>query len=108
MAIYDNAGVFNKGTDVNYVGIQVANQTFLEKLDPYMATLKSRLILGDDPPPGMYIFDHRRWPIVTNQFGNTQFVINANAVTAGASLQMFYEMLSVQAQAINSGSLASN
>lgn len=108
MAIFDNAGTFNKGTDVNYVGIQVANQTFLEKLDPYMATLKSRLIFGDDPPPGMYIFDHRRWPIVTNQFGNTQFVINASSVTAGASLQMFYEMLSVQAQAINSGSLASN
>lgn len=106
MAIYDNAGTFNTGSDVNYVGIQVANQTFLEKLDPFMATLKTRLILGDDPPPGMYIFDHRRWPIVTNQYGNTQFVLNASAVTAGASLQMFYEMLSVQAQAINAGSLS--
>lgn len=108
MAIFDNAGTFNTGSDVNYTGIQVANQTFLEKLDPYMAALKARLIFGEDAPPGMYVFDHRRWPIVTNQFGNTQFVLNASQVTAGASLQMFYEMLSVQAQAINAGSLAAS
>ena len=108
IAIFDNAGSFNTGSDVNYVGIQVANQTFLEKLDPFMATLKARLLFGDDPPPGIYVFDHRRWPIVTNQFGNTQFVLNASTVNAGASLQMFYEMLSVQAQAINAGSLAAS
>lgn len=108
IAIFDNAGTFNTGSDVNYVGIQVANQTFLEKLDPYMATLKARLIFGDDPPPGIYVFDHRRWPIVTNQFGNTQFVLNANQVNNGASLQMYYEILSVQAQAINAGSLAAS
>jgi hypothetical protein len=108
IAIFDNAGTFNTGSDVNYVGIQVANQTFLEKLDPYMATLKARMYFGDDPPPGVYVFDHRRWPIVTNQFGNTQFVLNANQVNNGASLQMFYEMLSVQAQAINAGSLAAS
>lgn len=108
IAIFDNAGTFNTGSDVNYVGIQVANQTFLEKLDPFMATLKARKIFGDDPPPGVYVFDHRKWPIVTNQFGNTQFVLNASQVNANASLQMYYEMLSVQAQAINAGSLAAS
>lgn len=108
IAIFDNAGTFNTGSDVNYVGIQVANQTFLEKYDPYMAALKSRLLFGDDAPPGVYCFDHRRWPIVTNQFGNTQFVLNASQVNNGASLQMYYEMLSVQAQAINAGSLAAS
>jgi hypothetical protein len=108
IAIFDNAGAFNTGSDVNYVGIQVANQTFLEKLDPFMATNKARGYFGDDPPPGVYVFDHRRWPIVTNQFGNTQFVLNASQVNAGASLQMYYEMLSVQAQAINAGSLAAS
>jgi len=93
---------------VNYVGIQVANQTFLEKLDPYMAAMKARMLFNDDPPAGVYVFDHRNWPIVTNQFGNTQFVINASTVNNGASLQMFYEMLSIQAQAINAGSLAAS
>lgn len=108
IVIFDNAGTFNTGSDTNYVAVQVANQTFLEKLDPFMATHKSRLIFGTDPPPGVYVFDHRRWPIVTNQFGNTQFVINPSQINAGASLQMFYEMLSVQAQAINAGSLAAS
>lgn len=106
IAVFDNAGVLNAGTDVNYVGIQVANLTFLEKLDPFMATLKSRLLLGDDPPRGTYIFDHRRKPIVTDQYGNMQFVLNPSAVTAGAFVAMAYEMLSVQSQAINAGSLA--
>jgi len=52
------------------------------------------------------VFDHRRWPIVTDQFGNTQFVLNASTVNASANLQMMYEMLSMQNQAINAGSLA--
>lgn len=106
IAIYDNGGTLNVGSDVNYVGIQVANQTFLEKLDPWMASLKVREMIGDDYPPGTYVFDHRRWPIVTDQFGNTQFVLNASNVNASANLQMMYEMLSIQNQAINAGSLA--
>lgn len=106
IAIFDNGGTFNAGSDVNYVAIQVANQTYLERLDPFMATLKTRNMIGDDYPPGTYLFDHRRWPIVTDQFGNTQFVINASTVNANANVQMMYEMLSVQNQAINAGSLA--
>lgn len=106
IAIYDNAGTFNPGTDVNYLGIQVANQVFLQQLDPYMASLQNRVNIGDDFPPGTYVFDHRRKPIVTNQYGNTQFVLNASQANAGASLVMMYEMLSLQSQAINAGSLA--
>lgn len=106
IAIYDNGGTFNNGGDVNYVGIQVANQTYLEKLDPWMSSLRTRELIGDDYPAGTYVMDHRRWPIVTDQFGNTQFVLNASAVNANANLQMMYEMLSIQNQAINAGSLA--
>lgn len=106
IAIFDNGGTFNAGSDVNYVAIQVANQTYLEKLDPFMSSLRTRNMIGDDYPPGTYVFDHRRWPIVTDQFGNTQFVINASTVNANANMQMMYEMLSVQNQAINAGSLA--
>lgn len=106
IAIYDNGGTFNAGSDVNYVAIQVANQTYLERLDPFMSTLRTRQMIGDDFPAGTYVFDHRRWPIVTDQFGNTQFVLNASTVNANANLQMMYEMLSIQNQAINAGSLA--
>lgn len=106
VAIFDNAGTFNPGTDINYLGIQVANQVFLQQLDPYMATLQNRAQIGDDFPAATYVFDHRRKPIVTNQYGNTQFVLNASQANAGASLVMMYEMLSLQSQAINAGSLA--
>lgn len=106
IAIYDNGGVLNAGSDTNYVAIQVANQTYLERLDPFMSTLRTRQMIGDDYPAGTYVFDHRRWPIVTDQFGNTQFVLNASQVNASANLQMMYEMLSIQNQAINAGSLA--
>jgi P3 major capsid protein len=106
IAIYDNAGTLNVGSDVTYWGIQAANLVFLEKYDPFMATLKNRLLMGDDPPKGCYIFDHRRKPIMTNQFGNTQLVLNASQVNAGASILLGYEMLAVQSQAINAGSLS--
>lgn len=106
IAIYDNAGTLNAGTDVNYFGIQVANQVFLQQLDPFMMSLQNRQHIGDDFPAATYVFDHRRKPIVTNQYGNTQFVGNFSAATAGASLVMMYEMLSLQSQAINAGSLA--
>ncbi|MEB2616585.1 hypothetical protein [Bacillus cereus] len=106
IAIFDNGGTFNTGSDVNYVAIQVANQTYLERLDPFMSSLRTRHMIGDDYPAGTYVFDHRRWPIVTDQFGNTQFVLNASQVNANANLQMMYEMLSIQNQAINAGSLA--
>lgn len=106
IAIFDNGGIFNPGTDVNYVAIQVANQTYLERLDPFMSSLRTRQMIGDDYPAGTYVMDHRRWPIVTDQFGNTQFVLNASQVNANANLQMMYEMLSIQNQAINAGSLS--
>jgi hypothetical protein len=106
IAVYDNAGTLNVGSDVNYWGIQAANLVFLEKVDPFFAAFRARLLLGDDPPRGTYIFDHRRKPIMTNQFGNTQLVLNASQVNAGAALLIGYEMLAVQSQAINAGSLS--
>lgn len=106
MLTYNNAGVLNPGTDINYLGIQVANQLFLEKTDPYMSQHRARNLIGSDPPLGTYIIDHRRKPINTIQWGNTSFVINAATAGAGAYCDMMYEMISVQAQAINAGSLA--
>lgn len=106
MALYDNAGTLNVGSDVTYWGIQAANLVFLEKYDPFMSALRTRNLIGDDPPPGLYVFDHRRKPIMTNQFGNTQLILNSGQVNAGASVLIGYEMLAVQSQAINAGSLS--
>jgi len=108
MALFDNAGTFNAGTDVNYWGIQAANLVFLEKLDPYYAALRTRNLCGDDPPAGLYIFDHRKKPVITQQYGNMQLVGNFSTVNAGASILLGYEMLAIQSQAINAGSLATS
>jgi P3 major capsid protein len=104
---FNNAGSLNLGTDINYIAIQVANMTYLRKLDPFYVQLQTRNILLDDFPPGHYYLDHRNKPIDTNQFGNTSLVVNPSLVNSGASLNLGYEMLAIQSQAINAGSFPS-
>lgn len=105
IAIYDNAGALNLGTDINYLAINVANLTYLRKQDPFYVQLLTRQLLGTDFPPGMYYLDHRDAPIDTNNYGNQSFIINPSLVNAGASLVLFYEMLAIQSQAFASGSM---
>ena len=105
---YNNGGTLNPGTDINYIGIQVANQVYLQKTDPFMLGLMSRTLIGDDYPSGFYYIDHRAKPIITNQYGNTQLIVNASTAAAGSYLNVYWEMLSVQNQALNAGSLASS
>jgi hypothetical protein len=104
---FNNAGSLALGTDVNYIAIQVANMTYLRKLDPFYVQLQTRNILLDDFPAGHYYLDHRNKPIDTNQFGNTSLVVNPSLVNSGASLNLGYEMLAIQSQAINAGSFPS-
>lgn len=85
-AIYDNAGVYNVGSDIAYWSLVSANFTQIFKYTPEIAALNGRQLLMADPPPGTYLFDFRRRPISTLQFGNMELNINASAVTAGASL----------------------
>lgn len=105
IAIYDQAGTLNRGSDINYLAIQVANLTYLQKWDPFRTQLQARNMIGTDFPVGTYCFDHRRKPVDTNQYGNTSFVINPSSAAAGSSLMLGYEMLAIQSQAINAGSL---
>lgn len=105
IAIYDQNGTLNAGTDLNYLAIQVANLTYLQKWDAYRTQLDMRKLMGCDMPRGVYAFDHRRKPIDTNQYGNTSFVLNPSSVAASSQLLLGYEMLAIQSQAINSGSL---
>jgi hypothetical protein len=104
---FNNAGALNLGNDINYIAIQVANMTYLRKLDPFYTQFQTRNILLDDFPAGHYYLDHRQKPIDTNQFGNTSLVVNPITVNSGASLNLGYEMLAIQSQAINAGSFPS-
>jgi hypothetical protein len=85
--MYDNAGVLNPGTDVNYISLVSANNTQIFKYTPEVAALYARTTFMADPPSGMYYFDSRQNPIATNQFGNMNLNFNFSTATAGA--QMF-------------------
>lgn len=106
MFIYDNNGVLNPGTDINYIGIQAANLVFLLKADPFVISLRTRNTIGDDFPPGSYCIETRMQPINTTAYGNMQLVINPSSVNAPANVLMGLEMLGIINQVANAGSLA--
>lgn len=109
MFIYDNVGVLNVGSDINYIGIQAANLVFLLKADPFAIALRTRNTIGDDFPPGSYLVETRTQPINTTAYGNMQLVINPSVVTsAAANVLMGLEMLAIINQVANAGSLVSN
>lgn len=105
--VYDNAGVYNAGTDINYFALQTANSSNIWKYGPEEAALLSRSIFMADVPTGSYFFDTRAKPISTQQFGNTQITVNPSAVTAGASIWAGFEYFSQASQVVFAGSLPS-
>lgn len=108
IAFYDNAGVANTGSDVNYLALRAANTTNIYKVDPMLQAALTRTKLGDDMPAGAYWMDHRQKPILTQQFGNMSLVFNASAVTSVNSLVFIgYEQLALANQLPGAGSLAS-
>lgn len=90
-ATYDQAGTLNAGTDLNYLSIQAANFTNIQKVTPQIAALRARSTFMADTPKATYYFDHRKKPINTNQFGNMQLVLNASTAAANSSVIMGYE-----------------
>ena len=104
--IYDNGGTLAAGTDINYISLQSANFTNIWKIDPQVAAFRSRMIFGDDPPTGVYYFDHRTMPINTIQYGNMNLIINPNGtVNAGASFLIGFEDLALINAVSQAGSL---
>jgi hypothetical protein len=99
LAIYDNGGVLNPGTDINYWSLVSANATQIFKLDPLTATLFARQTFMGDPPLGTYYFDFRNKPIDTISFGNMTLNLNASTVGAASSLIVLTEAFQ-QVQAI--------
>jgi hypothetical protein len=103
--IYDNGGTLNVGTDVNYWSLQSANYTNIFKIDPFLSSLMTRQLIGDDMPPGTYYFDHRAKPISTIQYGNMQLVLNPSTVNANAQMLVGFEALALINQITQAGSL---
>lgn len=104
--IYDNAGTLNIGTDINFVAVQTANLMNMIKLDPITLALLTRLILGDDPPKGMYYLDHRHRPINTAQYGNVTLNLNPSTVGgASATVLIGLEALAQQNLVTQAGSV---
>lgn len=91
--IYDNNGVNNPGTDINYLAIFSANLTPLDKVDPILHAMRTRTMLGADLPAGQYYWDFRRRPIDTNQAGNTQAIINPSNVGAVPAFFLAFESI---------------
>lgn len=104
--VYDNNGVLNAGSDVNYFSLTSANNTNIFKYTPQVAALLARQVFMADPPKGFYYFDTRQSPINTNQFGNMVLNINASAVTAGANVFVGVEYFAQQQAVAGAQSLA--
>lgn len=99
IAIYDNGGVLNPGTDIAYWSLLSANSTSIFKMDPLTATLFARQTFMGDPPLGTYYFDFRNKPIDTISFGNMTLNLNATSVGANSTLTVLTEAFQ-QVQAI--------
>jgi hypothetical protein len=106
--VCDNGGTLYPGTDLAYIGIQLANLVFQYKTDPFALALKTRNTIGDDFPTGTYCYESRGQPINTTAYGNTQLVLNFTTVNANANVLIGYEMLGIINQVANAGSLVGN
>lgn len=107
LAIYDNAGVLNNGSDITDFKLETANYTNIFEYTPIEAALFARNLIGDDFPLGSYYFDHRNKPIETIQYGNMQLVMTPSAVS-GATSQILvgYEAFALINMITSAGSLA--
>jgi hypothetical protein len=105
---FDNGGVMNGGTDINYLSLQSANYTNIFKISPAMAAIQARNIIHMDMPKGMYYFDFRRKPLSTVQYGNLNLIVNPSNVVTTLPPQFLvgFEQLAMQNQVVGAGSLA--
>jgi hypothetical protein len=105
---YDNGGVQNPGTDINYFLLQSANQTQLKRWVPNLLSYQTRNKLGDDMPTGTYMFDFSDAPIITAAEGNTVLSVNPITVGSGATLFVGWEDLAINSVLATATSLSGN
>lgn len=82
-------------TDVSRVSLQSANFTNFFDISPQLQSMFCRNRLMADMPEGVYYFDHRNKPIVTQQYGNMELQIQPIAPPAGAKLHVGYESIAL-------------
>jgi hypothetical protein len=86
--VYDNGGVYNAGTDLNYLALTAANSTNLFKLTPSGCGATGSADVHGRSAPGVYYFDHRDRPIDTLTFGNMQIVAIRSPSTRALSCSL--------------------
>jgi hypothetical protein len=106
-AVYNNNGTTGRaaGTDINYWALQSANFTNLWKVEPALVALKTRQLMREDFPKGVYYFGSRHKPIATTQYGNMELVLNASTAAAGAYVYVGYEDFALTNVITQAGSL---
>lgn len=105
-AIYDNGGVYNNGSDINYWSLASANFTNIFKVTPEIAALDARQTIMSDFPLGTYFFESRDIPINTINYGNMELNLNASSAAAGARVLVGYEAFALVSQVVGASSLA--
>jgi hypothetical protein len=103
---FDNGGVMNAGSDINYFKLQSANQTVEWQYDAFLQSYFTRQAFGDDFPAGVYPFDFRADPIITAAEGNTVLSINPSLVNANAVVYVAIEDLATSSVLASAPSLA--
>lgn len=106
MAVYDNGGVYNNGSDVNYFSLASANFTNIMKCAPEIIALDGRMQIMTDFPLGTYFFDSRDIPINTINFGNMELNLNAKTAASNARVLVGYEAFALVSQLVGASSLA--
>ena len=105
-AVFDNGGVYNTGSDVNYWSLASANFTNIWKVTPQIAALDARMSIMTDFPAGTYFFESRDIPINTINYGNMELNLNAaGAVAGGARVLVGYEAFAQVSQLVGASSL---
>jgi hypothetical protein len=105
LLVYNQAGTFNAGTDINYFSLTAANTLQLFKLGPYAQLLRQRNRIHTDYPPAFYAFDFRDAPILTNTSGNMQLNINPVTAVAGTSVLSMFESMAMTNAVLGASSI---
>lgn len=105
IALFDNGGTLNAGTDLNYIALQSANFTNMFKLDPYLLSMETREMVQTDFPVGAYYISSRGRPLSTVQYGNMELLFNPSTVNNGAQILTAYEDFAVVNTLTGAGSL---
>lgn len=105
VAVFDNGGVFNNGSDIDYWSLASANFTNIWKYSPEYSALKTRGLIMSDLPLGTYLFSSRDIPINTINFGNMELNLNASTVNANARVLVGYESFGLVNQLVGATSL---